>query len=85
MCRTDSCGLVDRVQSGNHDPGSPLVQHAADADAVSGFDPDDGRHAVAAGGHDAVADRIFTSGAVFEVNQHPVGACCCADFGGSGR
>ncbi|MEY9778365.1 hypothetical protein ABH915_003973 [Arthrobacter sp. MW3 TE3886] len=79
------CGLVDRIQPGNHDPGGPLVQDAADADAVSGFDPDDRRDAVAAGGNDAVADRIFSSGAVFEVDQHPVGAGRRTDFGGSGR
>jgi len=79
------CGLFDGVQPGNHDPRGSLVQDPADADAVSGFDPDDGRDAVAAGGDDAVPDGVFTSGAVFQVDQYPVRAGGGADFGGGGR
>ena len=85
MCRTDSAACSDGVQPGNHDPGRSLVQNATDPDAFAGFDPDDRRDAVASGGNDAVPDRIFTAGAVFKIDQHPVGACRCTDLGRSGR
>jgi hypothetical protein len=44
-----------------------------------------GGDAVTAGSNNPVPDRVFASGAVFEIDQDPVGSGCRADLGRCGR